>query len=76
MKGTGCRWLSVKAPAAQAVEVKTESAEDIVGKADCLPLSALKQALVAVRLGGKVSIPGVTAGTDQFPLGALMQKSL
>lgn len=39
--------------------------------------SALKQALLAVRFGGKVSIPGVYGGmTDKFPLGALMEKGL
>jgi threonine dehydrogenase-like Zn-dependent dehydrogenase len=39
--------------------------------------SALKQALLAVRLGGRVSIPGVYGGmTDKFPLGALMEKGL
>ncbi|MDZ4306930.1 zinc-binding dehydrogenase, partial [Allopontixanthobacter sp.] len=38
---------------------------------------ALKQALLAVRFGGKVSIPGVYGGmTDKFPLGALMEKGL
>jgi len=39
--------------------------------------SALKQALLAVRKGGRVSIPGVYGGmTDKFPLGALMEKGL
>ena len=39
--------------------------------------SALKQALLAVRFGGKVSIPGVYGGmTDKFPTGALMEKGL
>ncbi len=39
--------------------------------------SALKQALLAVRPGGRVSIPGVYGGmADKFPLGALMQKGL
>ncbi|MGX7894752.1 zinc-dependent alcohol dehydrogenase [Tsuneonella sp. HG222] len=39
--------------------------------------SALKQALLAVRFGGKVSIPGVYGGmSDKFPLGALMEKGL
>ncbi|KHK89950.1 zinc-dependent alcohol dehydrogenase [Novosphingobium malaysiense] len=39
--------------------------------------SALKQALLAVRSGGRVSIPGVYGGmTDKFPLGALMEKGL
>ncbi len=39
--------------------------------------SALKQALLAVRPGGRVSIPGVYGGmTDKFPLGALMEKGL
>src|SRR5690606_24505089 len=39
--------------------------------------SVLKQALLAVRFGGKVSIPGVYGGlTDKFPLGALMEKGL
>lgn len=39
--------------------------------------SALKQAILAVRPGGRVSIPGVYGGmTDKFPLGALMEKGL
>ena len=39
--------------------------------------SALKQALLAVRPGGRVSIPGVYGGmADKFPLGALMEKGL
>ena len=39
--------------------------------------SALKQALLAVRFGGKVSIPGVYGGmTDKFPVGAMMEKGL
>jgi threonine dehydrogenase-like Zn-dependent dehydrogenase len=39
--------------------------------------SALKQAILAVRKGGKVSIPGVYGGlTDKFPLGAVMEKGL
>jgi threonine dehydrogenase-like Zn-dependent dehydrogenase len=39
--------------------------------------SALKQALLAVRKGGRVSIPGVYGGfSDKFPLGALMEKGL
>ncbi len=39
--------------------------------------AALKQALLAVRFGGKVSIPGVYGGmSDKFPLGALMEKGL
>ncbi len=39
--------------------------------------SALKQAILAVRKGGCVSIPGVYGGmTDKFPLGALMEKGL
>ena len=38
---------------------------------------ALKQAILAVRPGGRVSIPGVYGGmTDKFPLGALMEKGL
>jgi len=37
----------------------------------------LKQALLAVRFGGKVSIPGVYGGlSDKFPTGALMEKGL
>ena len=37
----------------------------------------LKQAILAVRPGGRVSIPGVYGGmTDKFPLGALMEKGL
>ncbi|WP_347302813.1 zinc-dependent alcohol dehydrogenase [Croceibacterium sp. TMG7-5b_MA50] len=39
--------------------------------------SALKQALLSVRFGGKVSIPGVYGGmTDKFPLGAMMEKGV
>lgn len=39
--------------------------------------AALKQAILAVRKGGRVSIPGVYGGmTDKFPLGALMEKGL
>jgi threonine dehydrogenase-like Zn-dependent dehydrogenase len=39
--------------------------------------SALKQAILAVRKGGRVSIPGVYGGmTDKFPLGALMEKGI
>jgi threonine dehydrogenase-like Zn-dependent dehydrogenase len=39
--------------------------------------SALKQAILAVRKGGRVSIPGVYGGmTDKFPLGAVMEKGL
>jgi threonine dehydrogenase-like Zn-dependent dehydrogenase len=39
--------------------------------------SALKQAIIAVRKGGRVSIPGVYGGmTDKFPLGAVMEKGL
>jgi len=39
--------------------------------------SALKQAILSVRFGGKISIPGVYGGmTDKFPLGALMEKGI
>ena len=39
--------------------------------------SALKQAILAVRKGGRVSVPGVYGGlTDKFPLGAVMEKGL
>ncbi len=39
--------------------------------------SALKQAILAVRFGGNVSIPGVYGGmTDKWPLGAMMEKGL
>ncbi|HEY9090485.1 zinc-dependent alcohol dehydrogenase [Parasphingorhabdus sp.] len=39
--------------------------------------SALKQAILAVRKGGRISMPGVYGGfTDKFPLGALMEKGL
>ncbi|WP_292962863.1 zinc-dependent alcohol dehydrogenase [Novosphingobium sp. UBA1939] len=39
--------------------------------------SALRQALLAVRKGGRVSVPGVYGGfADTFPLGALMEKGL
>ena len=39
--------------------------------------SALKQAILAVRFGGRISIPGVYGGmTDKFPLGALMEKGV
>lgn len=37
----------------------------------------LRMALMAVRKGGRVSVPGVYGGfADKFPLGALMQKGL
>jgi threonine dehydrogenase-like Zn-dependent dehydrogenase len=37
----------------------------------------LRQALMAVRFGGKVSIPGVYGGlADKFPTGAIMEKGL
>ncbi len=40
-------------------------------------ISALRQALTAVRKGGRVSVPGVYGGyADAFPLGGLMQKGL
>ena len=39
--------------------------------------SVLKQAILAVRFGGKVSIPGVYGGmTDKWPSGAMMEKGL
>lgn len=38
---------------------------------------ALRQAIVSVRKGGRVSIPGVYGGfLDMFPLGAMMEKGL
>ncbi len=38
---------------------------------------ALRQAILAVRKGGRVSIPGVYGGfLDKFPLGAVMEKGL
>lgn len=38
---------------------------------------ALRQAIVAVRKGGRVSVPGVYGGfLDKFPLGAVMEKGL
>ena len=38
---------------------------------------ALKQAILAVRPGGRVSMPGVYGGmVDKFPLGAFMEKGL
>ncbi len=38
---------------------------------------ALREALMAVRKGGRVSVPGVYGGfLDKFPLGALMEKGL
>jgi threonine dehydrogenase-like Zn-dependent dehydrogenase len=39
--------------------------------------SALRQAILAVRKGGRVSIPGVYGGlADKFPIGAVMEKGL
>lgn len=39
--------------------------------------SALRQAIVACRKGGRLSIPGVYGGfVDKFPIGALMEKGL
>ncbi len=38
---------------------------------------ALRQAMLACRKGGRVSIPGVYGGMiDKFPLGAMMEKGL
>lgn len=38
---------------------------------------ALREAILAVRKGGRVSVPGVYGGfLDKFPLGALMEKGL
>jgi len=38
---------------------------------------ALRQAILACRMGGRVSIPGAYGGmADKFPLGALMEKGL
>ena len=38
---------------------------------------ALRQAILAVRKGGRISMPGVYGGMlDKFPLGALMEKGL
>jgi threonine dehydrogenase-like Zn-dependent dehydrogenase len=38
---------------------------------------ALREAIMAVRKGGRVSIPGVYGGfVDKFPLGAMMEKGL
>jgi threonine dehydrogenase-like Zn-dependent dehydrogenase len=38
---------------------------------------ALREAIMAVRKGGRISIPGVYGGfLDKFPLGALMEKGL
>ena len=39
--------------------------------------AALKQAILSVRKGGRISMPGVYGGfTDKFPLGAFMEKGL
>jgi threonine dehydrogenase-like Zn-dependent dehydrogenase len=39
--------------------------------------AALRQAIVACRKGGRLSMPGVYGGfVDKFPLGALMEKGL
>lgn len=39
--------------------------------------AALKQAILAVRPGGRVSVPGVYGGmSDKFPIGAIMEKGL
>jgi threonine dehydrogenase-like Zn-dependent dehydrogenase len=38
---------------------------------------ALRQAILAVRKGGRVSVPGVYGGMlDKWPLGAMMEKGL
>ena len=38
---------------------------------------ALREAILAVRKGGRISMPGVYGGfVDKFPLGALMEKGL
>jgi threonine dehydrogenase-like Zn-dependent dehydrogenase len=40
-------------------------------------IGALRQAIFAVRKGGRVSVPGVYGGfSDKFPTGALMEKGL
>jgi threonine dehydrogenase-like Zn-dependent dehydrogenase len=40
-------------------------------------IGVLRQAIVAVRKGGRVSVPGVYGGvSDKFPTGALMEKGL
>lgn len=40
-------------------------------------IGALRQAILAVRKGGRVSVPGVYGGmSDKFPTGALMEKGL
>ena len=40
-------------------------------------MAVLKQAILACRKGGRVSIPGVYGGfADKFPLGQLMEKGL
>jgi threonine dehydrogenase-like Zn-dependent dehydrogenase len=40
-------------------------------------IGALRQAILAVRKGGRVSVPGVYGGmADKFPTGALMEKGL
>ena len=39
--------------------------------------AALRQAILACRKGGRISIPGVYGGmADKFPIGALMEKGL
>lgn len=39
--------------------------------------SALKQAILSVRKGGRISVPGVYGGlTDKFPIGAVMEKGV
>lgn len=59
-----------------AIDNLTEIAKQKVGiGAD--RAHAMRQALLAVRNGGRVSIPGVYGGmTDKFPTGALMEKGL
>jgi threonine dehydrogenase-like Zn-dependent dehydrogenase len=40
-------------------------------------IGVLRQAILAVRKGGRVSIPGVYGGmSDKFPTGAMMEKGL
>jgi threonine dehydrogenase-like Zn-dependent dehydrogenase len=59
------------APTRSSTTVKQRSASAPTAR------HALREAIMAVRKGGRVSIPGVYGGfLDKFPLGALMEKGL
>jgi threonine dehydrogenase-like Zn-dependent dehydrogenase len=59
-----------------SIDNVVDSVKAKIGLATDRP-AALRQAIVACRKGGRVSIPGVYGGmADNFPIGALMEKGL